>query len=651
MDVTCSRCGASYEFEESHISTTGMTVKCTKCGHLFKVNQTQPPKALAGSEEPARDKARSDDAKRWQVRSHDGGVRTLETLTDLTRLIADGDVTRDDEISRTGQVWRKLGEISELAPFLGGTPKTKRVSEPPAAPKRSATPGADADGLSDVTDAFPTQRLPQRAPIEPRFEVMGTKIDLESRAPKPVSVLKAPPVQQRLPASAAPSEPPKTRTSTAPPPAAPAIRTEPVERVSSAARLAGGSRLWPWLLGLSALLAIAGGFAGAWLVRKEPPVEAESPARAHLQRADAALAAHRPERFAEAVLEYAKALTFHPDDPHILSSLSRANAVWSQSLRPLMIPGADFRSSDTAASEKEAMQRADQAKLYGEQAAQRNPGNDEASVALSDALRLRHNLVAARAELDRALANAGAPSAETLRVMALLAIDEANGDPHAGRALLEQAVAGEPTLLRTRLLLASCLIADRDLTNARVQLDAVRYLDPLHPMLERLDRLLEAATLPPSAIPTPTPPTVPAAPNPAPGTEPAAQPNAPAVSALELARTGENALQHGAVQAAQRAFERALLVEPGMPRALTGLGYVALERGEPNQAIANFRPAATRGSPDAWLGLGDSYRRLGRMRDALAAYKTYEERFPAGSRSSIAQRQIELLTEQLEEPR
>lgn len=652
MDVTCSRCGASYEFEESHISTTGMTVKCTQCGHLFKVNQPHAPGPVAVSQEVDRDKTRPDDTKRWQVRDPDGGVRTLNTLSDLTRLIAAGQVTGVDEISRTGQVWRKLGEISELAPFLGGAPPTKRVSDPPAVPTRStsaAASGVAAETTAEATDGFPPQRLPQRSPAAPRFEVMGTQFELDARESTATSTAKAPPVQARSAARATASGRTATRSVPAPPVASPPIRSEPVDRVSAAAQLAGGSRLWPWLLGLSALLAIGGGFAGAWLVRTSVPASTDSPARAHILRGDLALAAHRPERFAEAVREYAKALAFHPDDPHILSSLSRANAVWSQSLRPLIVPGAVNGSTGTAAHAQEAMRLADQAKLYGEQAAQRNPGNDEASVALSDALRLRGNLVAARAELDRARANAGTPSAETLRVMALLAIAEANGEMHAGRTLVEQAVASEPALIRTRLLLASCLIADRDFSNAHAQLNAVRNLDALHPMIEPLERVLDAATLPPQAIPPPTQPTVPTDDLPVPAANPSVKADAPGVSALELVRTGENALQHGAVQAAERAFARALIAEPGMPRALTGLGYIALERGEPDRALTHFRPAANRGSSDAWLGLGDTYRRLGRMRDALSAYQTYEKRFPGGSRSSIAQRQIELLTEQLQE--
>jgi predicted Zn finger-like uncharacterized protein len=37
MDVTCERCGTEYEFDETLVASRGTTVKCTHCGHLFRV--------------------------------------------------------------------------------------------------------------------------------------------------------------------------------------------------------------------------------------------------------------------------------------------------------------------------------------------------------------------------------------------------------------------------------------------------------------------------------------------------------------------------------------------------------------------------------------------------------------------------------------
>ena len=37
MDVRCSRCGTEYDFDDALVSERGTTVKCTNCGHQFKV--------------------------------------------------------------------------------------------------------------------------------------------------------------------------------------------------------------------------------------------------------------------------------------------------------------------------------------------------------------------------------------------------------------------------------------------------------------------------------------------------------------------------------------------------------------------------------------------------------------------------------------
>jgi tetratricopeptide (TPR) repeat protein len=120
-------------------------------------------------------------------------------------------------------------------------------------------------------------------------------------------------------------------------------------------------------------------------------------------------------------------------------------------------------------------------------------------------------------------------------------------------------------------------------------------------------------------------------------------------TAAELAARGEAMLERGSVPAAARAFEKALEVDPELPQAKVGLGYVALERGQPSRAVGLFRAAAGSGSGEALIGLGDAYRRLGKLRAALTAYRNYLDRFPRGDRGSIARHQIELLSEQLQQ--
>jgi predicted Zn finger-like uncharacterized protein len=690
MDVTCTRCGTVYEFEEGLISTTGTTVKCTQCGHLFKVHRP-----AAGSSPPAPDESEAREL-RWRVRRVNGSAHTLETLAELTRLITAGQFARDDEISRTGQVWKKLGDIQELASLFEPPTSVRPRRQSDFAPAPPPPPQDEEPSRPSTSPLPPPPPLPvdvqsaarSRVRTAERFQVMGADIALdaqESDATRPLArseLVGADPTPAAAPPARSdpPSGPAQTRHVQSTPPRPPRALTAAAHEVDDLeAPLRARSRFGVWLV-FGITVATAAGIAAVVLrPGATPQPDPELPVRAHLQRGDEALASHLPARFDAAIAEYTKALAFHEDDAHILSSISRVYAVWSQWLNFRIRALTDTGSSAQAeidALRNEARRIADQAKIYGERAAQRNPGNEEAGVALSDALRLTSNLVAARAELDRARATEGVAPAETLRVAALLAIDEANGDFRVGRSLAEQAVARDPGMLRARTLLARCLIADGDVEGARMHLDAAGASERHHPVIDavraEIARLQRASKPPREAQAADAKPDVPQAQTrPAPPKPADAKPSEPTPGDTkhgdtksgdtksgdrgassrdpdELAQKGEVALERGAVQQAQRLFEEALDLEPGMPRARTGLGYVALERSQPRLAVNYFRPAAKSGNPEALIGLGDAYRRLGRVRDALAAYKEYLQRYPRGERRSIAQRQVELLTEQLE---
>ncbi|MGB5812451.1 MAG: zinc-ribbon domain-containing protein, partial [Polyangiales bacterium] len=63
MDVTCERCGTEYEFDETLLSARGTSVKCTNCGHVFKVY----PRAREDA-----DRATST----WRLQRRDGAIDT-----------------------------------------------------------------------------------------------------------------------------------------------------------------------------------------------------------------------------------------------------------------------------------------------------------------------------------------------------------------------------------------------------------------------------------------------------------------------------------------------------------------------------------------------------------------------------------------------
>ncbi|XYH97623.1 zinc-ribbon domain-containing protein [Sorangium sp. So ce1128] len=103
MDVTCERCNTEYEFDDALVSERGTTVKCTNCGYQFKVRRTDG--ALP---------------ERWVVRTLGGRELEFKMLRELQAAISQGQITRDDVISRGNARPRRLGSIAELEPFFKG---------------------------------------------------------------------------------------------------------------------------------------------------------------------------------------------------------------------------------------------------------------------------------------------------------------------------------------------------------------------------------------------------------------------------------------------------------------------------------------------------------------------------------------------------
>lgn len=107
MDVTCERCSTAYEFDDALVSERGTTVKCTNCGHQFKVKRQQ----AAGAPE------------RWMVRTIDGRELEFKALRELQTAIAQTQISREDVLLRGGSRPRRLGSIAELEPFfIGASP-------------------------------------------------------------------------------------------------------------------------------------------------------------------------------------------------------------------------------------------------------------------------------------------------------------------------------------------------------------------------------------------------------------------------------------------------------------------------------------------------------------------------------------------------
>ncbi len=102
MDVTCERCSTAYEFDDALVSERGTTVKCTNCGHQFRIRRLEQTGA----------------PERWVVRTVDGREIEFRALRELQAAIATAQITREDVLSRGATRPRRLGSIAELDPFF-----------------------------------------------------------------------------------------------------------------------------------------------------------------------------------------------------------------------------------------------------------------------------------------------------------------------------------------------------------------------------------------------------------------------------------------------------------------------------------------------------------------------------------------------------
>src|SRR6185312_936013 len=161
-----------YEFDDSKVGEQGVTVKCTQCGNLFKVKRRERTQELAMGAAAARSPAYVPPTQRttvpgipvinraqppaaakvtpahdpepngWMIRiasSHE--IFRFRELTTLQQWIVERKVSRDDEISRTGEQWKRLGGIAELASFF-------HIVEQAAAVARADGPRAAAEAAN-----------------------------------------------------------------------------------------------------------------------------------------------------------------------------------------------------------------------------------------------------------------------------------------------------------------------------------------------------------------------------------------------------------------------------------------------------------------------------------------------------------------------
>jgi predicted Zn finger-like uncharacterized protein len=194
MDVRCEKCQTEYELDESRLKPGGVTVKCTNCGHMFKIRKRTPtnvglpavtgsgeaptrPRQDSGSNRLAPDTSRDETRRepmpqrqtpvsglqqsradsvlgnitdpgsgpttverQWLVRLENGEQKTCRELATLQQWIVASVATRESLISRSGKTWKRLGDITELSQYftIADEARTQRAAKPTPTPKPQA---------------------------------------------------------------------------------------------------------------------------------------------------------------------------------------------------------------------------------------------------------------------------------------------------------------------------------------------------------------------------------------------------------------------------------------------------------------------------------------------------------------------------------
>ncbi|MBK8013143.1 MAG: zinc-ribbon domain-containing protein [Deltaproteobacteria bacterium] len=698
MDVRCEKCGTEYEFDEDRVGAHGVTVKCTACEHVFKVR-------LPG-EDGAPMTTKTATAREWLVRKPDGQMIGFRELTTLQKWVVEGRISRDDEISKNGETWKRLGNIGELEPFFSVFEKARHLNmlidqgsltlEPlEIRGSELLSPHGPVIGISASRMLHPDSagRVHPASNDIPLFRNLTADVenDVTSNpgAPetpgtgRPSSV---PPIPSFIPPTSPPSAANAANSASAAslpsseePPTW--VRRDPslVDEPSRSDLVAVFSRrrrrsaaIWGGLL--IAVAGLGGGAAvivhspeGSWLRQHlgwqsegtstlEQVVEREI----ELTRQETDL--DTIESLDDGLRLLQEAQARHPESAAILAERALVLTRYAEVLRALAVdlereaPGSGTARDPTLAQAKreEASALLREAFELARQAYKLSAFSVEAMRALAAYYQVQKDRAGYDREISktkRLLDARGIVDPTVLYIEAAALFDAAQGDRAIlGKAtgLLEQAIGLRPGMNRARILLARVHASLNDLAAAQQELTLVLSRAPNHQEALRL-RARSQASEPPTA---PAPKAVP----PKDSTAGAAERNvaettdddAHEASFEKWMSTGDRQRRGDRAKRAVRSYERARALRPTSPEPLAGLGWAYMDLERPALALESFRAALRidRNFAEAYYGLAEAQRALGHASDAIEAYGAFLRIAPQSSDRHEVENRLQQLRKQ-----
>jgi len=101
--VRCASCQTEFALDDRQVGPDGASVRCSLCGHVFRASA---PDGVV--------------AQPWQVRTIDDLLFTAPDLATLHSWVTEGRLHPDDQVSRSGRHFVKLGEMPEFAEAFAG---------------------------------------------------------------------------------------------------------------------------------------------------------------------------------------------------------------------------------------------------------------------------------------------------------------------------------------------------------------------------------------------------------------------------------------------------------------------------------------------------------------------------------------------------
>jgi predicted Zn finger-like uncharacterized protein len=670
MEVLCERCQTEYDFDDALVSERGTTVKCTNCGHQFRIYR---PKTLSSPPE------------RWEVRTTDGRDLVFTSLRDLQRGITRGQVGRADVLTRGGLPSRALSEIAELEPFFPESGVPRLPSEHPleATPKglgplesRPPVPSIHRDDDDDGefeeatmprVSAGTDRNLPPAQDLlgdEPAFEPETRRRPTTDSGETSDAGVSTEPPRAPQPSRPEPARPPRPVEADVKPPRDVAIRggrpnvmtptpsdvratygsiddalsdprflSAPPPKRSAAAR---------WVLAVVVLGAL--GVLGATVGRSylmgaaasSTSSMASDPRVAGLL--EAGLQHMKDGDLEAAKASFDKASVLAESDLNVSRALAHlANIKTDQAWLKLRLLGPD-QVEVVRIAQSELETRAKQGLTASERAWSSAKDDPESARVRVDALRLAADLSQARSLVPKFVDKSSEP--DFAYVLAALEMSEKTPNWTTVVDRLRVAAAGEQNLGRARAALVYALLRSGQVEAAKTELQTLEKRPRPHPLILELKAfftrmearaadggipsvggadadVLDPAQLPAAARPGPGGPGVVRDGEEGPGGE------VPAGSHQDYLRRAHAARQRGDLDAAEQLYRAALAQNPGDTEALSGLGDIAKARGDKSASVSYYEEVNKQnpGYIPALMGLADAKWDAGDKAGAVALYQ------------------------------